>query len=84
MADRTPSMSDANRGLMKTAIVDSLKTMTPSLHYVAFGALHKSRTGTSCATDTDTYDGEVDGRRHRGDGPQSGSATTTVILERPR
>jgi hypothetical protein len=56
MADRTTSMSDADRGLMKTAILDSLKTMTPSLHYVAFGALHKSRTGTSCATDPTTYD----------------------------
>ena len=55
MADRTTSMSDSDRGLMKTAILDSLKTMTPSLHYVAFGALHKSRTGTSCATDPTTY-----------------------------
>lgn len=56
MADRTTSMSDTDRGLMKTAILDSLKTMTPALHYVAFGALHKSRTGTSCATDPTEYD----------------------------
>ncbi len=56
MADRTTSMSDSDRALMKTAVLDSLKTMTPSLHYVAFGALHKSRTGTSCATDPTTYD----------------------------
>jgi hypothetical protein len=55
MADRTTSMSSSDRALMKTAILDSLKTMTPSLHYVAFGALHKSRTGTSCATDPTTY-----------------------------
>ena len=56
MADRTTSMSASDRGLMKTAILDSLETMTPSLHYVAFGALHKSRTGTSCATDPTEYD----------------------------
>lgn len=56
MADRTTSMSDSDRALMKTAILDSLKTMTPSLHYVAFGALHKSRTGTSCSTDPTQYD----------------------------
>lgn len=56
MADRTTSMSDSDRGLMKTAILESLKTMTPSLHYVAFGALHKSRTGTSCSTDPTQYD----------------------------
>lgn len=55
MADRTTSMSASDRGLMKTAILDSLTTMTPSLHYVAFGALHKSRTGSSCATDPTTY-----------------------------
>ncbi|PKH43692.1 Putative Flp pilus-assembly TadE/G-like [Nocardioides alpinus] len=56
MADRTTSMSEGDRTLMKTAILDSLKNMTPSLHYVAFGALHKSRTGTSCATDPTLYD----------------------------
>lgn len=44
MADRTTSMSDSDRSLMKNAILSSLKTMTPSMHYVAFGALHKSRT----------------------------------------
>jgi hypothetical protein len=52
MADRTPSMSDANRELMKTAINDTLKTMTPSLHYVAVGALHKSKPNSTCATAT--------------------------------
>lgn len=50
MADRTTSMSDTHREQMKTAIVDSLGVMDPTLHYVAFGALHKSRAGGSCAT----------------------------------
>lgn len=44
MADRTASMEAKDRELMKTAILDSLKTMDPSMHHVAFGALHKSRT----------------------------------------
>lgn len=50
MADRTTSMSDTHREQMKTAIVDSLGVMDPTLHYVAFGTLHKSRAGGSCAT----------------------------------
>ena len=50
MADRTTSMSDTHREQMKTAIVDSLGVMDPTLHYVAFGALHKSRSSGSCAT----------------------------------
>ena len=55
MADRTPSMSAPNRELMKTAITDTLKTMTPSLHYVAFGALHKSvPTDSTCASASTT------------------------------
>jgi hypothetical protein len=57
MADRTPSMSDANRQLMKTAINETLKTMTPSLHYVAVGALHKSKPNSTCAT-TSTAKGD--------------------------
>ena len=44
MADRTASMASADRAQMKMAILNSLKTMTPSLHHVAFGALAKSRT----------------------------------------
>ncbi|NPD05180.1 pilus assembly protein [Nocardioides sp. zg-1308] len=44
MADRTASMPSADRAQMKMAILNSLKTMTPSLHHVAFGALAKSRT----------------------------------------
>jgi hypothetical protein len=43
MADRTASMASADRAQMKMAILNSLKTMTPSLHHVAFGALAKSR-----------------------------------------
>jgi hypothetical protein len=63
MADRTPSMSDANRNLMKTAINDTLKTMTPALHYVAVGALHKSKPSSSCATaSTAKADGATGGQ----------------------
>jgi hypothetical protein len=43
MADRTASMLSADRAQMKIAILNSLKTMTPSLHHVAFGTLAKSR-----------------------------------------
>ena len=43
MADRTASMPSADRAQMKMAILNSLRTMTPSLHHVAFGALAKSR-----------------------------------------
>ncbi len=43
MADRTASMPSADRAQMKMAILNSLQTMTPSLHHVAFGALAKSR-----------------------------------------
>lgn len=63
MADRTPSMSDTNRELMKTAINDTLKTMTPSLHYVAVGALHKSKPNSTCATtSTAKSDGATGGQ----------------------
>lgn len=44
MADRTASMETADRQLMKSAILESLKTMNPEMHYVAFGTIHKSRT----------------------------------------
>ena len=43
MADRTTSMADDDREDMQTAIVDSLGVMDPTLHYVAFGAMHKSK-----------------------------------------
>jgi len=61
MADRTTSMSDADRGLMKTAIVDSLGVMDPALHYVAFGTLHKSKATTSCSTAASTASDGVAG-----------------------
>ena len=54
MADRTASMSDPNRLAMQNAIMNMLLTMTPSMHYVALGTLHKSRTGSysgSCRTE---------------------------------
>lgn len=54
MADRTTSMADVDREEMKTAIIDSLNTMDPTLHYVAFGALHKSRSTSGCATSATT------------------------------
>lgn len=44
MADRTASMNSENREKMKSAIANSLRTMNPEMHHVAFGALHKSRT----------------------------------------
>lgn len=44
MGDRTASMESDDRALMKQAILSTLTTMSPSLHHVAFGALHKSRT----------------------------------------
>lgn len=74
MADRTTSMSDSNREMMKTAILDSLKQMTPSMHYVAFGALHKSDPHWSCATRATGYN------RHWSDA-QNIKAGTWVPLE---
>ena len=63
MADRTPSMSEPNRELMKAAINDTLETMTPSLHYVAVGALHKSKPDSTCATrSTAKSDGATGGK----------------------
>ncbi len=43
MADRTPSMSTTNRQGMINGIRTMLTTMDPTMQYVAFGALHKSR-----------------------------------------
>lgn len=42
MADRTRSMQPDDRAMMKDAILETLKTMTPQMHHVAFGALHKT------------------------------------------
>lgn len=52
LADRTPSMEDNHREAMKLAILDTLKTMNPDLHYVSFGTIHKSKTGitSGCIT----------------------------------
>ncbi len=50
MADRTASMSESNRSLMKSAIEQTLLTMTPSMHYVALGTLHKSTGTGTCRT----------------------------------
>lgn len=44
MADRTASMIPSDRAMMKSAILNMAQTMTPDLHHVAFGALHKSKT----------------------------------------
>ena len=49
MADRTASMEHGDRSQMKSAILGSLKTMNPEMHYVAFGTLHKSRTASYTA-----------------------------------
>lgn len=57
LADRTPSMADDDREDMKDAILDSLDTMDPTMHYVAFGTIHKSKTtnfDTWCRTEDTT------------------------------
>lgn len=57
LADRTPSMEDDDREDMKDAILDSLDTMNPAMHYVAFGTIHKSKTNgfnTTCRTEDTT------------------------------
>ena len=61
MADRTTSMSDSDRAQMQQAILGSLEVMDPALHYVAFGAMHKSRGGSSCATAATTVSDGVTG-----------------------
>ena len=42
MADRTPSMDDDDRKAMVNGIRNTLTTMDPTMHYVAFGTIHKS------------------------------------------
>lgn len=61
MADRTTSMSDTHRNEMKAAIVSSLSVMDPTLHYVAFGAIHKSKPTSSCSTSASTSSDGVTG-----------------------
>ncbi|MCW2738158.1 TadE/TadG family type IV pilus assembly protein [Nocardioides sp.] len=59
MADRTASMKYADREAMKVAILNMLKVMTPSMHYVSFGTLHKSRT-TDYTAKANTYGPQKD------------------------
>jgi hypothetical protein len=59
MADRTASMEWADRDAMKKAMLNMLKVMTPSMHYVAFGTLHKSRT-TGFTPKSSTYGPQTD------------------------
>ncbi|WP_110182997.1 pilus assembly protein [Nocardioides solisilvae] len=65
MADRTRSMQPADRELMKDAILDSLKTMTPSLHHVAFGTLHATANSLyswQCQTNASEASSAADGK----------------------
>lgn len=51
MADRTASMKPTDRAGMVSGIKDMLTVMTPSMQFVSFGALHKSKSsakGGSC------------------------------------
>lgn len=61
MADRTRSMLPHQREAMKSAILETLKTMTPSMHYVAFGTLHKSSSSWGCATSPSTASNPASG-----------------------
>ncbi|MFE4227504.1 pilus assembly protein TadG-related protein [Arthrobacter sp. NPDC056886] len=55
VADRTGSMSDANRNLMVAGIKSTLQTMTRDLQYVALGTIHRSKTSPgSCITTPST------------------------------
>ena len=64
VADRTPSMSDTDRGAMVSAIQSMLLKMDPTQQYVALATIHKSKSsGSSCVTaDTETTDGAAGGR----------------------
>jgi Putative Flp pilus-assembly TadE/G-like len=52
IADRTPSMSDQDFGLMQSGIYDSLTLMTPEYQFVTLGTIHRSHpaTGDTCPT----------------------------------
>lgn len=50
VADRTLSLSDQNRSDMKSAIKDMLKQMDPTMHFLAFGTIHKSETISGCVS----------------------------------
>ena len=64
VADRTPSMSDANRTAMVNGIQSMLKTMDSSQQYVALATIHKSKNnGGACpTTDTPASDGAQGGK----------------------
>ena len=55
VADRTGSMSAANRNLMVTGIKSTLQTMTKEQQYVALGTIHRSSSSPgSCITKPST------------------------------
>ncbi|WP_127129471.1 pilus assembly protein TadG-related protein [Georgenia sp. SYP-B2076] len=54
VADRTGSMSTADRNLMVSAIKGTLQTMTREQQYVALGTIGRSRTGGACLTTPST------------------------------
>mgnify|MGYP000294519060 CR=1 FL=1 len=55
VADRTGSMSTANRDLMVSGIKSTLQTMTRDQQYVALGTIHRSKTSPgSCITTPST------------------------------
>lgn len=55
VADRTGSMSTANRDLMVAGIKSTLQTMTRDQQYVALGTIHRSKTSPgSCITTPST------------------------------
>lgn len=58
VADRSPSMNE-HLGDLREAILDSLTTMSPQLHYVAFGALHKSSGTGTCRSSTQPWNGSL-------------------------
>ena len=51
VADRTPSMKEADFRKMQSAIGSSLTTMTPELQFVTLGTIHKSTGVGPCLTD---------------------------------
>jgi Flp pilus assembly protein TadG len=50
VADRTGSMSAADRDLMVSAIKSTLQTMTKEQQYVALGTIHRSSPTAACVT----------------------------------
>ena len=56
VADRTGSMSDANRNLMVAGIKSTLQTMTRDLQYVALGTIHRSKASPGTCTTSPSTD----------------------------